>query len=175
MAVRIGARHAILVARESGPPAQYMFHVAHELGHIALGHLANTTAIIDADPADPANDTAELIDDEEESSADRFAQVLLTGNESFRVDRQMNATRGNATELAKIAVASGQQLGVDPGHIVLTFADTTGEWALAMAAIQLIPDQDKKPAHLVNEVLWSQLSSNLDEQSRAFLRAVAPP
>ncbi|WP_341916995.1 ImmA/IrrE family metallo-endopeptidase [Polaromonas sp. YR568] len=175
MAIRIGHRHAILVARESGPPAQYMFHVAHELGHIALGHLADSAAIIDADPNDPANDPNELVDDEEEHAADRFAQELLTGTSNFRVDRDIKAARGNANELAKLAMISARKLGIDPGHIVLSFANTTGEWALAMAAIQLIPDQEKKPSHLVNEVLWSQIESTVDEQSWAFLRAVAPP
>lgn len=174
MAVRIGRRHAILVARESGPPAQYMFHVAHELGHIALGHLANSTAIIDADPNDPANDSSELIDDDEEKAADSFAQELLTGNVHFHVDRELGAARGNALELAGLAMVLGEKLGIDPGHVVLTFADTTEEWALAMAAIKYIPDQERKPSSLVNEVLWSQIASTVDAQSWAFLQAVAP-
>jgi len=174
MAVRIGRRHAILVARESGPPAQYMFHVAHELGHIVLGHLANTTAIIDADPADPANDPQELVDDDEENAADEFAEELLTGNAHFRVDRGLGGTQGNANELARIAMATGKKLGIDPGHVVLCFADATGDWALAMSAIKHIPDQEEKPSHLVNEVLWSQIQSTEDAESLAFLQAVAP-
>ena len=167
-------RHAILVARETGPPAQYMFHVAHELGHIALGHLDNSTAIIDADPRDQANDPSELIDDAEEQAADNFAQELLTGNAQFHVDRGVGATRGNAEELARLAMVSGMSLGVDPGHIVLSFANATNEWALAMAAIKLIPDQVEKTSHLVNEVLWSQLGLGAEGQSLDFLRAVAP-
>lgn len=175
MAVRLGSRHAILVARESGVPAQYMFHIAHELGHIALGHLKNTTAIIDADSEDPANANDALINDEEEHQADCFAQVLLTGVENFNVSRMLTATSaaGTAKELANHAVRVGADLKIDPGHVLMSFGNATKEWPLAMAAARQIPDQDATPSSLVNKVLWSQLSVTSDEQSFSFLKAVA--
>lgn len=39
MSVRVGDRFAILLARDAVYPAPIAFHVAHELGHIFLGHL----------------------------------------------------------------------------------------------------------------------------------------
>jgi hypothetical protein len=65
-------------------------------------------------------------------------------------------------------------MSVDPGHIVMCFGETTGEWALAQAAAKLIPDQDERPGTLVNKVFWDQLAMARDDQSTAFLRAVAP-
>lgn len=177
MAVRSGDRHVFLVARESGSEAQYMFHVAHELGHIALGHLKDASVIVDADPNDPENSPDELIDDDEEVAADRYAQGLLTGNEDFSVDRDELGTKGSANELARKAFSIGTSLGVDPGHVVMSFGHSTGDWGLAMAAVAQLPGQSAKPATLVNRVLWDQLEPRTRggmEESRAFLEAVAP-
>lgn len=177
IAVRLGARHAILVARESGAEAQYMFHVAHELGHIALGHLKDASAIVDADPDDLENDPGELIDDDEEAAADAYAQGLLTGSPAFSVERMGMGHTGSASELARRATETGRALRIDPGHIVMSFGHSTRDWALAMAAVKLLPAQSEKPGTLVNRVLWDQLTlrdSDGVEQSRAFLQAVAP-
>lgn len=174
MAVRIGARHAILVARESGIPAQYMFHVAHELGHIALGHLKGISAILDADPDDPANAQDRLIDDDEEKAADAFAQKLLSGEESLEVNRDLAGAKGTAAELAERAKQLGASLMIDPGHVIMSFGHSTKEWPMAMAAAKLIPGQDTTPASLVNRVLWDQLVGLTDEHALHFLRAVAP-
>lgn len=175
IAVRQGAHHAILVARESGPEAQYMFHVAHELGHIALGHLKHVSAIVDADPTDLANRADELVDDEEERAADAYAQTLLSGNANFQVTPSNEFGFGTAHELAQRAMQAGPPLGIDPGHIVMTYGYTTGAWPTAMAAAKLLPQQPGKPGTLVNRVLWGQLSSDYIEPSAlAYLEAVAP-
>lgn len=177
IAVRLAGRHAILVARESGYEAQYMFHVAHELGHIALGHLKNTVAIVDADPLDPENSVDELIHDDEECAADEYAQTLLSGVPNFSVERaNNNAQFGTARELADVAARTGAQLGIDPSHIVLSFAYSSNSWGMAMAALKHLPQQTEKPGTLTNRVLWQQLGGEQveDAQSLAYLQAVAP-
>lgn len=178
IAVRLGERHAILVARETGVEAQYMFHVAHELGHIALGHLKNFTAIVDADPLDIANGSDELIDDDEEVAADAYAQSLLTGSPSFSVGRDaLSSSYGSASELARIALNASRSLRVDPGHLIMSFGFTTKNWALAIAAAKQLPQQQDEPGRMVNRVLWGQLQPSQtqgDAQARAFLEAVAP-
>jgi hypothetical protein len=178
MTVRIGERYAILVARESGVPAQYMFHVAHELGHIALGHLVDSAAIVDADPTDPENAEDLIKGDDEEEAADQFAQELLTGDRRFQVTRASLESdagiTGTPRELAQRALQAGQALRIDPGHIVMCYGESTGEWALAQSAAKLIPSQQEKPGTLVNTVFWEQVGAALDPQSSIFLRAVAP-
>lgn len=177
-AVRIGKRYAILVARESGVDAQYMFHIAHELGHISLGHLENATAIVDADSAGSVNISDPTDVDEEERTADAFAQELLTGDKHFEVSRVTLETpqkgTGTARELSERALQAGRAMNIDPGHIVMCYGATTGEWALANAAARFIPQQETKPGTLVNKVFWAQLGSIRDEQSIGFLGAVAP-
>lgn len=179
IAVKLGGRHAILVARESGFDAQYMFHVAHELGHIALGHLGEGGAIVDADPNDPANKREELVDDDEERGADEYAQALLTGSPSFEVfgpkETQGRQRLGTARELAHRAQQLSGELGVDPGHLVMVFGHSTQDWQLAFAAAKELPQQPYKPGSLVNRVMWRQLGElGGDEESVAFLQAVAP-
>lgn len=180
MAVRLRDRHAILVARETGLPAQYMFHIAHELGHIALGHLSNASTIVDADPNDSENAPEELIDDEEERQADAFAQLLLTGSPSFTVVSDQLGTNGSrsgtVSELARLSVQVGRAYGIDPGHVVLCFGYSTGAWPMAMAAARKVQDQEEAPGTLVNRVLWQQLGDAAmphDSAGAAYLQAVA--
>ena len=53
-AVRAKGSHAILLGRDAHYPAPVAFDLAHELGHIMLGHLANHSVLIDDD--DPATE-----------------------------------------------------------------------------------------------------------------------
>jgi IrrE N-terminal-like domain len=177
MAVRLGARHAIFVARESGVAAQYMFHIAHELGHISLGHLRETTTIVDTDTNVSESNEEPSPKDDEELASDQFAQELLTGQREFTVTRTSLGTpspaAGSPRELAERALQVGREMAIDPGHVVMCFGESTGEWPLAQNAAKLIPDQDEKPGTLVNRVFWDQLGNQPLDQSMAFLRAVA--
>jgi hypothetical protein len=171
MSVRLGGRYAILVARESPYSAQYMFHLAHELGHIMLGHLAESTAIVDADRL-TAEAQADV--DEEERAADAFAQELLTGQPEFRVEAR--GPKGTARELVANAMTVGQELRIDPGHVVLCFAFTTKRWQLAAKALKLLPHRVESIAHSVNRYLWQQLDAGRgDVDNLHYLRAVVAP
>jgi len=163
MTVRIGDRYAILLARMDRFAATYAFYVAHELGHIALGHLKHTEALVDQEIGSSS--------DEEEVAADRFAVEVLTGDRSFKVS--FKGTRPTASELAERAGQAGPELGVDPGHIILNFAHTTGRWKTAQAALsKLFPDNE--PAYkTTNRIAFAQLDLNeVPEDSRVYLTAV---
>ncbi len=47
MAVKAAGRHAILLGRDAHYPAPVAFTLAHEIGHVMLGHIAASSAIID--------------------------------------------------------------------------------------------------------------------------------
>src|SRR5208282_5051994 len=68
MSVRAGDRSAILLAKDSMYPAQVAFYLAHEIAHIALGHLSRETAIVDLELDRPNFASS----DEEERDADEF-------------------------------------------------------------------------------------------------------
>lgn len=170
MVVRLADRYVILVARETGLPAQYMFHLAHELGHIALNHLKSASAIVDADE-EGVDDTTTVVRDEEEEAADQYAQALLTGQPSFTVTTA--GSRGTPRELARKAIEVGAELRIDPAHIVMTYGYQTKDWALAHAAAKRIADQQEQPGRLVNQVFWDQMRASADVMQNSFLRAVA--
>ncbi len=78
LAAHVNGRPAIVLCKKRRHPAWSLFVLAHELGHIVLGHVADGTVIIDETPG-------ENEPDEEESAANAFALELLTGNANCRV------------------------------------------------------------------------------------------
>jgi hypothetical protein len=75
MTVEVGTRSAILLGKDSLYPAHVAFYLAHEVGHIALGHIQPGSMVIDLDRTDLADPAV----DAEEAAADAFALELLTG------------------------------------------------------------------------------------------------
>ena len=73
--VRTGDRYVILMGRESKFPAQVAYILAHEIGHIVLGHVSGLIALLDV--GDPLKITNA---DDEEQNADRFTLEVLTGD-----------------------------------------------------------------------------------------------
>jgi hypothetical protein len=125
MAVSVADRNAILLAKDSMYPPHIAFYLAHELAHIALGHVAKDTAIVDLESELPAIEAT----DPEEIEADRFAIELLTG----RSDPQVLPVSGayNAPGLADAALKSGPALRIEPGTLALCFGYSTQNWAVA--------------------------------------------
>ncbi|RYG87128.1 MAG: ImmA/IrrE family metallo-endopeptidase, partial [Alphaproteobacteria bacterium] len=74
MASGQGARAAILVAHDDTLYAKAAFTIAHELGHVMLGHLDSEPAYLDMD--DPLSGGAK---NQDERDADAYALELLTG------------------------------------------------------------------------------------------------
>ncbi len=134
VAVRAGVGYAILLGRDASYPAPVAFDLAHELGHIARGHLSNATAMIDAD--DPISQIRDR--DREETEADQFALMLLTGQ--AEPDIRSNITQYTARQLARAAMASGQARRIEPGTLALCAAHRTAAWQTAFGAMKQIYD-----------------------------------
>ena len=172
MTTSIGPRGAIFTARKPTHPAQVAFYIAHELGHIALGHVRDGLSIVEALTLDPeeSDDGVEL--DDEEVAADRFAFELLTGQPAL--DVQGPSGKGTAKELVDIAVEMGHTLHIDPGLIILCFGRGTGRWALGGAALKMLPDHDSAVTVQINRALRSQLDAEmLSFEDQAYIDAVA--
>lgn len=173
MATSIGDRAAIFTARKPIHAAQVGFYVAHELGHIVLGHVRNGQAIVEALTLDP-NETDDGVEvDDEERAADRFAFELLTGNPEFRVGGTLD--RGTGRELAKVATEAGRQHRIDPGLLTLCYGKESGRWPVAVTALKLLQDSKAPPVvSQINLGLRSQLDPDLlTSQDTAYLDAVA--
>jgi hypothetical protein len=171
MTTSIGERAVIFTARRPLHPAQAAFFVAHELGHIAHGHVRGGRTIVEGLSLDPDSSTDDEPADEEEAQADAFAFELLTGDAGFSVSG--TTARGTASELARRAIQAGTASQVDPGLIVLCFGRATGRWPQATAALKRLPDYSQDVEGVVNRALRSQLDHEmLSFEDVAYLEAV---
>ena len=68
----------IIVLTQIRPYGHLLFDLAHELGHVTLGHTQGGAWVIDAEIDADA-------EDEEEQAANRFALELITGNPDCKI------------------------------------------------------------------------------------------
>lgn len=168
MAVAAGHTYAVLVGKDSTYPATIAFYVAHELGHVALGHIAPGRQIVDLEDEGPI----EADRDAEDQAADAFALELLTGDPRPTVLPE-DPRNVSAAELARVATNSANALGIEAGTIVLSFGYSTGNWAAATAALERIYPGGQPVWRQVNGIARRQLSiSELPHDAADFLRIV---
>jgi len=156
-------RHAILFSREASYPAMVAFTLAHEIGHIALGHVPADDVLIDAqDPAGVADH------DDEETAADRFALEVLLGDADREILIDFDAF--NHAELADAVLSASPRYGIDPGTLALAVAYRRNAWPVAMAAMKLIQPEPIAVSNLVNNVARTQLDlDRLGSDSAVFI------
>jgi hypothetical protein len=152
--VRVEDRYAILLA----------YILAHELGHVLLGHLANSEALLDL--TDPLTSGASDDVDDEEVEADRFALTVLTGEPAPQV--LADSETYNATELAAAAIRTSSTSRIDPGVLALCLGYATGRWRESVGALKIIPPGELEVGQQINDVAdrqfdWDGLSSNTRE------------
>jgi hypothetical protein len=167
MSVRVGDRSAILLGKDSMYPAQIAFYLAHEIGHVALGHLTKETAIVDLE----SNRLAIGGADQEEIEADRFALELLTGHADPLVLPAPGAY--NAPALADAVLRSATALRIEPGTLALCFGYSTGNWAVVNSAMSFIYRSAKPVWAEVNRLAVRELSvEQVPSDSRLYLNSV---
>ncbi len=168
LTAQVSGRAGVLLARESLYPAVIAYYLAHEIGHLALGHVTeDTPCLVDLD--DSLELGAEA--DAEERSADAFALELLTGSPEPTVTTE-NETF-SAASLANTALKAGSELQIEPGTLALCYGHATKDWARAMASLAFVYSNPAKVGPEINKVaeqalLWDALP----DESEAFLRAV---
>jgi hypothetical protein len=167
MAVSVADQNAILLAKDAMYPPHIAFYLAHELAHIALGHVTTDTAIVDLESDFHASDTT----DEEEAEADHFALELLTG----RSEPQVVPAPGdyNAPGLAKAALESGPALRIEPGTLALCFGYSTQNWAVTNSAMKFIYAAPKPVWQEVNRLAALELTlDHIPTDARSYVTAV---
>lgn len=167
MTVRTGRRWAILLGKDSKYPAPVAFYLAHEIGHVALGHAQSGRVIVDFEHDDLHGPG----DDEEERAADAFALELLTGEPAPNV--LPSKDRYSAAELARVALASANELQIEPGTLALCFGYSTGDWATANAALNRIYAEAKPAWQEINAIAGTQIRfDDLPDELAEYATAV---
>jgi hypothetical protein len=131
MVVSSEGRFAILLGHDARFRAQLAFTLAHELGHVMLGHLDGAPALVDLE--DPAT-AAER--DEQETEADAFALTVLTGQPDPVI--QTDIDQFNAPTLANAVRNAAAVYRIDPGTLALCLAYRRRAWPVAMAALGML-------------------------------------
>ena len=164
-AARVNGRPVIVLCRHAKYSAWLLFILAHELGHLALGHVPDEGPLIDQGLDEDSVDV-------EEQQANAFAIELLTGH---RIRRIIAAGRWpNAEGLARLAQELGRQAMIDPGHVVLNYAHSMegSFFPVSNAALKLLePNADavaKVRTKMAENLDWSRLP----EDSSEFLMKV---
>lgn len=166
IAVRIDDRFAILLARDAIYPAWIAHHVAHELGHIACGHLTENSLLVDTEPTDSAS-----AKDTEERVADQFALKLLTGHEEPVV--VSTAKKVRASELAQRALEASATLRIEPGTLALCYGHSSRNWSAASRALAHIYETAQPVWRGVNQIARAHLElGSLPQDTHFFLDRV---
>lgn len=165
VAARSG-RHAIMLSRDTSYMAAAAFTLAHEMGHVALGHVVPDGLLVDAEEPGAIDDN-----DQEENEADRYALEVLTGDPE--PDVALSSEAFNAPMLADAATRAGAELGIDPGTIALIVGHRRRAWPVAMAALRFIQPEPAPVGSLINQVAEGQLDlSRLGSDNASFVRRV---
>lgn len=161
----IDGRPIIVVADGRKGTGWILFHVAHELGHVVLGHVPADVVLIDDDVDKASRDV-------EERQANAFAIELLTGDAYTGFHATGRLLR--AGELAKAALEHGRRYGVDPQHVVLNYADKMGRsfFAVANAALWILEPGADAPALIRQKFAASLDWSKLPRESAEFVLRV---
>jgi hypothetical protein len=168
MTVSVSEQPAVLLGKDSSYPAQIAFYLAHEIGHIALRHLASDRLIVDFEEAQPAISA----DDQEERAADEYALELLTGRPQPTVVGA-GPYRPSARSLAQVAVNAGSGLRIEPGMLAQCYGYSTQDWAVATKSLRYIYPDAQPVWRQVNAIARAQLElDGLPQDSVDFLDAV---
>jgi IrrE N-terminal-like domain len=149
LVVREDNRFAIVLSKK-GTPSHHVFHLAHELGHIAHGHLQGNGFV--ADERIGGADTL----DADEKEADAYAIRLLNGKDAaYRASSALRSGR----QLYTAALTVSKQEKIDVGHIILNYGFAQKNMAMATMALRCIPGE-ADGVKVINDALFKALNND---------------
>lgn len=160
LVVRKKDRYSIVLSKK-GTASHLLFCLAHELGHIAHGHLPE-----DGFVADAAIDRKTDRGDADEKEADAFAIRLLNGK-SVAYSATGNLRSGKALYLA--ANAKAEQERIDVGHIILNYGFNQKAHAMAAIAMRYVSNASNG-VERVNALFWEKCGNFLSKDKQELLR-----
>ncbi|MDY3307594.1 ImmA/IrrE family metallo-endopeptidase [Psychrobacter sanguinis] len=117
----------VIVLTKNDDYGVLVFHLAHELGHIILGHVEENGMMIDK----------KIVKDEEddlEIQANAFALELLTG----KANKKYTAGKISPKVLAESVLNKAKEESIDPLHIILNYGYSNNNFAFAKQVLQLL-------------------------------------
>lgn len=158
MAVSTEERPAIVLGFNHKQPARQLFILAHELGHILLGHVESGSMLLDEELVEVQGNlegSPEVLKDTQELEADKFALGLIRGIATDPLEEI--GTQKSAATLVANTIPIAKKYGIDTGHLILSYAKKHDNWALANQALKFLPREDN-PLDLIE----MQFKRNID-------------
>jgi hypothetical protein len=154
-AMNIKGRPAIILSRNTTSKSWLSFILAHELGHIALGHIAEGTAIVDVKLTHEATQLADTDTDSQEEEANQFALTLLGGT---LVPQEIDqwSPHLTSTEIALKSLEFQAAHHFPAGHIALRYGFKYKRWIDAQNALRFMPE-DKDPEGALASLMKTQI------------------
>nr|MDZ8061870.1 ImmA/IrrE family metallo-endopeptidase [Nostoc sp. EkiNYC01] len=169
MVVNTVSRPVIILSKASHLWAWQLFILAHEVAHVALGHVAPGEILVDEELSEKSYALKD--NDSDEREADVFAIELLNGRKNATYTTSDNQV--NFRELVESAFQFGRKHYIDPGHIVLNFANHTGKWGIGNAAAKELQGDNPPASTVINEAMWRGIDIEaLPEDTIEFLSRV---
>ncbi|NJK35290.1 MAG: ImmA/IrrE family metallo-endopeptidase [Oscillatoriales cyanobacterium SM2_2_1] len=170
MVGKFNARPVIAIGSGRQSPAWLAFILAHELGHIVAGHVAEGTSIVDE------NINPEDGEDEQELVADRFAVELIYGRAeaAYRFLGQPTSNK-----IAEFAVQAGARDHIHPASVALNYAWLMGRegknvWGLVNKLLKQFEKNTPTAQEIIGRHLKSQLDwETLSDDNCEFLERIA--
>lgn len=150
-ALQEGGRPAIVIAKRKSSRAWLSFILAHEIAHIALGHVKPGSSIVDVSLKDMATYATESDQDNQEADADSFALQILGGAVADSIVAKW-PLRFSPVEIAAAARGAGQEAGIEPGHLVLRFAFKTRRWPESVTALGFLTEDLNAEEELIRKL-----------------------
>ena len=159
LAIRMSDRFAVVLSRRAHP-SELLFHLAHEIGHIANGHLNNNGFLVDQQIG--ATDHG----DADEKEADAYAIRLLNGtNVKYRAENPV----ASPVQLYTMAKSLSERERIDVGHIILNYGHTQKQFPLAKKALERVGGP-QYGSTMVNSALFESIDdTHLSEDQLALL------
>jgi Zn-dependent peptidase ImmA (M78 family) len=162
MVTFVSGRPVVILTKKAPHPDSLLFVLAHEIGHLAKGHLPEDEgqAIVDDTVEVKASDDR----DQQEGEANRFATHLLAPHgKEVRLDQWLPV----AAKFADAAKNYGKENGIAPGYVILNAVHNSlikgsKPHALGQAALKHIPSDDNKSA---TDFCKDALRDNIDKSA----------
>lgn len=159
LALKIQDRPVIILTK--GRPHGYLvFDLAHELGHIVLGHLNQNKIIIDEKISANSTEVETF-----EQQADEFALELLTDGKNTKFVTKKNYS---PIGLSQAILKKAKEYNIDPLHIVLNYGHSSGQFPLANQVLSYLVTQlglDKTDQQIAYEYYLNNIGlDNFDDE-----------
>jgi hypothetical protein len=160
IAANFGDHPVIVVGSTRKFSSWLLFIVAHELGHIVLGHVKDGILL------DENLQTQDR--DDEEKQANRFAVELLFG----KIDPYVWNQQLDFPNLKRISQTYSKRDRVDQGAVLLNYAKQTNDWAKAIGLLKRMEPTLNAPT-TINIFLKQYLDlQNLDNEMSEYLHRI---